>query len=277
VLNGVLQQAGLAEHSVAILRALDKLPKIGLEKTQQEMLATTPASTGQLQPILQLAGIGGDSSQVLRQLEDLCRGNSLAEEGLQQLTQIVQSLGSLGITSQHLQLDVAIARGLDYYTGTIYETFLDDLPAIGSVCSGGRYDHLAQLFTKQELPGIGASLGLDRLLAAMQELQMIPAEKTTAHALIIHFGEAFLNDYLKLAADLRSQGLGIAIYPDAKKLDQQFKYADRNGFKAVIVAGSEEWQAGKIKIKWLASGQQIEIARTSSAVEIAEALRETRP
>jgi len=273
VLNGILQQADLAQHSVAILRALDKLPKIGLEKTEQEMLATTPATSPQLQPILKLAEIGGDAAEVLRQLDDLCRGNPLAEEGQQQLSQIVSALSSVGITSQHLQIDVTIARGLDYYTGTIYETFLDDLPSIGSVCSGGRYDHLAQLFTKQELPGIGASLGLDRLLAAMQELNMIPQEKTTADAMIVHFGLPFLNEYLKLAADLRKQGLGIAIFPDAKKLDQQFKYADRNGFNAVIIAGSEEWESGKVKIKWLASGEQVEVTRTPSAREIADLLR----
>ena len=135
----------------------------------------------------------------------------------------------------------------DYYTGTIFETFLGDLPGIGSVCSGGRYDNLAELYTKQQLPGIGASLGLDRLLAAMTELKMIPESRTMADVLIVQFSASQLPFYLSLAKQLRSAGIATEVYPDAKKLGQQFKYADRRGFRAVIVAGEERLHPQKFK------------------------------
>jgi histidyl-tRNA synthetase len=172
-----------------------------------------------------------------------------------------------------LQLEVSIARGLDYYTGSIFETFLSKLPSIGSVCSGGRYDDLAGLFTKQSLPGIGASLGLDRLLAAMQELKMIPPVRTMADVMIIHFDRKDLHDYFRLANELRSAGWGVEVYPDPKKLDHQFKYADRNGYPAVIVAGPDELKAGRVKLKWLASGEQVDLARQEIGGELSKRLR----
>ena len=273
VLNGVLEKAGLAEHSVAVLRALDKLPKIGRDKVQEEMRATTPATDQQIAQVLQLAEIKGTNAEVLSQLKPLCAGSERAEQGCDQLAQIVAATAAVGITEQHLEIDVSIARGLDYYTGSIFETFLSDLPSIGSVCSGGRYDNLAQLFTKTELPGIGASLGLDRLLTAMQELHMIPAAKTTADVLIVQFDEQQLHHYLQLASSLRRAGLGVEVYPEAKKLNQQFKYADRLGFAAVIIAGADEIAAKKVQVKWLAAGEQVEIDWTTSGLEIAEQLR----
>ncbi len=122
-----------------------------------------------------------------------------------------------------MHIDVSIARGLDYYTGTVFETYLNDLPGIGSVCSGGRYDNLAGLFTAQELPGIGASLGLDRLLAAMEELGMIEKVATPAPVFIPYFDPSRLHDYLKLAAVLRAAGIGVEVFPEPKKLGQQLK------------------------------------------------------
>ena len=274
VLNGLLEKFELAEHSVLVLRALDKLSKIGRDKVQEEMLTTTSATAEQVEKILRLAEISGTNDEVLKQLKPLCDGNELAELGRDQIAEVIAATSAVGIQQQHLEIDVSIARGLDYYTGTIFETMLGDLPSIGSVCSGGRYDNLAQLFTKQELPGIGASLGLDRLLAAMQTLEMIPAAKTPADVLIIQFDENFLHDYLRLAADLRRAGLAVEVYPEAKKLNQQFKYADRRGFQAAIIAGADELAAGKVQVKWLATGDQIEIAWTESADEIANLLRE---
>jgi histidyl-tRNA synthetase len=146
-------------------------------------------------------------------------------------------------------LDVSIARGLDYYTGVIVETFLDDLPSIGSVCSGGRYDNLAGMFTKQHLPGIGASLGLDRLLAAMQQLELLPRVATPAPVLVTFFDAARRDDYLRMAAQLRRGGLNVEVYPEAKKLGAQLKYADEKGFDIAIVAGTQEWESGQVQIK----------------------------
>jgi histidyl-tRNA synthetase len=274
ILNGVLEKSGLSEHSVAVLRALDKLGKIGPEKVKQEMLETTSASDQPIAQILQLAAISGSNEEVLGQLGPLCQGNELAEEGREQLAQVVTAVSQVGVADANLNIDVSIARGLDYYTGTIVETFLNDLPSFGSVCSGGRYDNLAELYSKQKLPGIGASLGLDRLLAAMQQLELIPPTKTTADVLIVQFDQENLHDYLRLAADLRRQGISTEVFPDAKKLNQQFKYADRRGFRAVIVAGADELTAGTVQIKWMEDGTQTEVQLTPGSEDIAQWLAE---
>ena len=171
-----------------------------------------------------------------------------------------------------MHLDVSIARGLDYYTGTIYETYLDALPAIGSVCSGGRYDNLAKLFTDQELPGIGASLGLDRLLAAMEELGMVEKVSTAAPVFIPYFDPARLHDYLKLAAAVRGAGIGVEVYPDPKKLGQQLKYADRRGFRVALVAGSNEFESGVCQVKDLVGGGQQNVPLEPDAKSIVAAI-----
>ncbi|MEM7452924.1 MAG: histidine--tRNA ligase [Planctomycetota bacterium] len=274
ILNGVLQKCGLSDKSVEVLRALDKLAKIGREKCEQEMANTSGASAGQIEQIMQLAGINGPSSEVLAALEPVCGGNELAEEGLSQLRELISATQAAGVGEDSLKIDVSIARGLDYYTGTIYETFLNELPDIGSVCSGGRYDNLAGLYTKQALPGIGASLGLDRLLAAMQKLEMIPPARTTADVLIVQFDSSLLNEYLKLAAALRKQGLSVEVYPEAKKPKAQFKYADRRLFRAVIVIGEDEFAAGKAQVKNMDDGSQTELPLTADGAEVATFVKE---
>ena len=273
VLNGLLEKSGLAEHSVSVLRALDKLPKIGREKVHAEMSNVTGAANEQIDQILQLAEISGDRDSVLSQLDTVCSGSELAEEGLQQLRDVSAAADAVGIENRNLQIDVSIARGLDYYTGTIYETFLEDLPSIGSVCSGGRYDNLAQLYTKQLLPGIGASLGLDRLLAAMQTLEMIPTTKTPADVMVVQFDSDYLNQYISIARSLRAAGLKVEVFPDAKKLNQQFKYADRRGFRAVIIAGADEFESGQVQVKWLNDGSQASVPLDNDAGELAQMLK----
>lgn len=274
VLNGLLQKNDLGDHSVAVLRALDKLAKIGPEKVKAEMMATANASEAQVEGVMQLTEIKGSNQEVLQQLQPLCQGHELAEEGVAQLRQLVDATAAVGITDENLVLDVSIARGLDYYTGTIFETFLDDLPGIGSVCSGGRYDNLAQLYTKQEYPGIGASLGLDRLLTAMQQLEMIPPVKTSADVMVVQFDAKNLNTYLQIAASLRRQGIKTEVFPDAKKLKQQLKYADRQGFTAVIVAGEDELAAGKLSVKSMADKNQVEFPLTETNQELCDWLKE---
>jgi histidyl-tRNA synthetase len=274
VLNGLLEKAGLSESSVVVLRCLDKLPKIGRDKVRTEMLEATSATQAQADDILKLAEVTGSSVDVLSQLESMCGGNELAEQGVAELRQLVDATSAVGITDSNLQIDVSIARGLDYYTGTIFETFLDELPSIGSVCSGGRYDNLAQLYTKQKLPGIGASLGLDRLLAAMDTLNLIPPTKTTADVMIVQFDKTQLAQYLRMAAELRKAGIGVEVFPDAKKLNQQFKYADQRGFPAVIIAGEDELKENKVQIKWLSTGEQIEMPTSDGMLEVAQWLKE---
>jgi len=274
VLNGVLEQNDLKEHSVVVLRALDKLPKIGADKVRDEMMSTSGASAAQVDEVLKLTTIKGSNQEILKQLEPLCAKNEMAREGFDQLTQLVDATAAVGITDDNFQVDVSIARGLDYYTGTIFETFLDDLPGIGSVCSGGRYDNLAQLYTKQELPGIGASLGLDRLLTAMQELGMIEPTRTTADVLVAQFDAGSLNEYLKIAAALRGQGIATEVFPDAKKLKAQFKYADRRGFRAVVLAGKDELTSGRLNVKWLEDGSQSEFPLSGDLTDLSQWLKQ---
>lgn len=255
VLNGLLQRLELADKSVLLLRALDKLPKIGRDKVADEMQSAAGATREQADQVLKLAEMTGSNEEILKQLEGLVAGSELGQEGVARLGDIVDGFRGAGADATKLGIDVSIARGLDYYTGAIFETFLDDLPTIGSVCSGGRYDNLAGLFTKQELPGIGASLGLDRLLAAMEELGMLAKTRTPAEVFIPYFDKAQRNAYLALAAQVRAAGYGVEVYPDAKKLGQQLQYADRRGFRIALIAGENELAAGTCQVKDMASQQ----------------------
>lgn len=267
VLNGLLTKLDLRDKSVVVLRALDKLGKIGREKVVEEMTAQGIAMSA-AEDVLKLAALEGANDAILSQLDTLLAGSELGQEGVERLRQILRGAEAGGVAAERLQLDVSIARGLDYYTGAIFETFLGDLPTIGSVCSGGRYDNLAELFTKQELPGIGASLGLDRLLAAMEELKLIEPVRTPAQVFIPYFDKDRLPDYLRLAATLRAAGLGVEVFPDAKKLGQQLQYADKRGFRVALVAGSRELDAGMVQVKNLAakSGEDVALADVLTAV-----------
>ena len=189
------------------------------------------------------------------------------------LSELVSAVQAAGVSAERLVIDAVIARGLDYYTGTIYETFLDALPDLGSICSGGRYDNLAALYTNQALPGIGASLGLDRLLAGMEELGMLPKVTTPAEIFIPYFDASRLHDYLQLAARLRKAGFGVEVFPEPKKLGQQLKYADRRGFRVALVAGENEFAAGNIQVKNLATTSSEAVPLTAEAAELIAALR----
>ena len=268
VLNGVLERLGLAEKSKAVLIALDKLAKIGREKVADEMSRTAGATAEQVSQVLRLAELQGENQDILHKLEPLVAGSQAGQEGVARLAELLSAVESAGVPKERIKLDVSIARGLDYYTGAIFETFLDELPGIGSVCSGGRYDNLASLYTSQELPGVGASLGLDRLLAAMEELGMLAKVTTPAEVFIAYFMADRLNDYLRLAAHLRAAGIGVELYPEAKRLGQQLKYADRRGFRVALIAGEDELAAGTCQVKNLASGESQTVNLSSGAGEL---------
>jgi histidyl-tRNA synthetase len=273
ILNGLLERFGLAERATPILRALDKLAKIGRDKVAAEMVSVGGASAEQAERVLQLTEISGSSDEVLARLDTLAAGSEKAERGVAQLAELAAAVLATGVAPPRLQIAPSIARGLDYYTGIVFETFLDRLPEIGSVCSGGRYDNLAELYTKEELPGIGASLGLDRLLAAMEELQLVHKVSTPAPVFIPFFDAARLHDYLRLAASIRALGVGVEFFPEAKKLGQQLKYADRRGFRWAVIVGDREWQAGTCQIKDLASGQSAQIPLSEAPALLAEHCR----
>jgi len=274
VLSGLLEKLDLVDQSTAILRALDKLAKIGPEKVAAEMRETAGTTDQQAEQVLALADLQGDNDSILTQLTPLIAGSERGEEGVQRLRDVLSGVAAAGVPAGRVQLDVSIARGLDYYTGTIYETFLDDLPGIGSVCSGGRYDNLADLYTKQELPGIGASLGLDRLLAAMEELDLIEKTATPVDVFIPFFDRERLNDYLALAQGLRRAGIGVEVYPDPKKLGQQLKYADRRGFSVALIAGSNELAESRCQVKNLKSSDVQDVAIDADYAALIVAVRE---
>ncbi|NUQ62695.1 MAG: histidine--tRNA ligase [Pirellulales bacterium] len=273
VLTGLLERLDLVDRAAPILRALDKLKKIGPEAVAEEMKSAAQATGEQAREVLRLSAITGTNDEVLRQLEPLVAGSPKGESGVARLRELLAAVKAAGVGESHVNLDVSIARGLDYYTGTVLETFLDALPGIGSVCSGGRYDNLAELYTNQELPGIGASLGLDRLLAAMEELKMIEKVATPAPVFIPFFDDGRLHDYLKLAAAIRAAGIGVEVFPETKKLGQQLKYADRRGFRVAVIAGGNEFQEGTCQIKDLAAGSQENVPLEPEAKSVIAAIR----
>ena len=259
LLSGLLEHLDLADRTVPVLRSLDKLAKIGREKTAAEMSQAAGLSADQADAVLRLAECDGAAEEVLERLPEITGGNAQAAAGIDRLAEIYRGALAAGVPQSRLKIDVSIARGLDYYTGVIFETTLDRLPGIGSVCSGGRYDNLAGLYTKQHLPGIGASLGLDRLLAAMEQLQMLAKVSKASPVFIPYFDAAHRDDYLRLAANLRSAGIGTEVYPDAKKLGAQLKYADAQGFAIAVIAGGNEWSSGRCQVKTLATKETAEV------------------
>lgn len=263
ILTGLLEKLHIPDQAVPVLRALDKLGKIGRDKVADEMISVAGIDLDQANSILDLVlCISSDNEQILNHLESTLSGNDQGLEGVGILRQILDAATAVGIPEKRFVLDISIARGLDYYTGTIFETFLTDLPKIGSVCSGGRYDNLAGLYTKQTLPGIGASLGMDRLFAALEELGMVEKSSSPVRVLLACFDPHLSFEYLRLAANLRREGIGVEIYPEPKKLGQQLKFADRKGFSVVLLLGSSEWERQVVQVKNLKQGTQEEIAIT---------------
>ncbi len=255
VLTGLLEKLDLSDRATPILRAIDKLAKIGRERVAAEICGAGISPEG-AENVLRLAEIHGPNSQVLEQLDRLSIGSPQAQEGTARLVELLDAVIAAGVRPERVRIVPAIARGLDYYTGMIYETTLDRLPTIGSVCSGGRYDNLAKLYTSQELPGVGASLGLDRLLAGLEELGLVAKVATPAPVFLAYFDRSRLHDYLRLAAQVRAAGIGLEFYCDTKKLGAQLKYADERGFKLALVMGEDEFAAGQCQLKDLATGQK---------------------
>lgn len=260
VLNGLLEQIGLAGKTVPVLRTLDKLPKIGRDKVIAEMMETGENGAGvsrdQAEQVLKLVESAGSNIEIIDRVQAEFGANDRVAEGVRRLRELIAVTTSLGIPAERVRLDLAIARGLDYYTGMIYETFLSDLPGIGSVCSGGRYDDLASTFTKQKLPGVGASLGVDRLLTAMEELKLLEKTTTPAPVLMVQFVADRLVDYQRMAATLRAAGIGVEVFCEAKKIGQQLQYAEKRGFRIAVIAGPDELDRGECKVKDLARREE---------------------
>jgi len=270
VLNGLLEELGLAGQSVPLLRCLDKLGKASVSDVKREMMQAAGVTDGQADRVLALAQAEGSNSAILDQLQRDFGSNARAADGIGRLRELLSVAAAAGVPDGIIRLDLSIARGLDYYTGTVYETFLTDLPGIGSVCSGGRYDNLAERYIKRELPGVGASLGLDRLLTAMDELKLLEKTTTTAPVLVVQFVADRLGDYQRMARSLRAEGIGVEVYPEAKKIGKQLEFAEQRGCRAALIAGPDEFTQGVWKVKDLARREEISIP----AAEVANRLRE---
>ena len=268
VLTGVLDQLGLVERQTDVLRVLDKLGKVGAAKVTEELCESVSLTAEQAADVLRFAGLSGTPREIIGAARDLVGSSEVGQLGLESLSGLFESVQAAGADPARFALDPSIARGLDYYTGVIFETFLDDLPGIGSCCSGGRYDDLASLYTKEKLPGIGASLGVDRLLTAMEDLGMLAESQPPCPVFLPLFDKGRTNDYLELAQELRSEGIGVEVYPEAKKLGAQLKYADRRGFGLAVIVGSSEFDAGTAQVKDLKTGEKTDVPRDQLAAHL---------
>lgn len=274
LLNSLLQMLGLEDKAIQSLRALDKLTKIGVEGVGQELREKAGLTSKQELEFVKIFVTESRTPTALGDLRKKLSGSALGEKSLDELESLFAAVKAVGIPEGRVQFDSSITRGLDYYTGVVIETQLDELSSIGSVASGGRYDNLAATFTKERLPGVGASLGLDRLLAALEELGRLPKSRTPAPVLLCMFDAARRNDYLKLAAQLRAVGLGVEVYPEAKKLGKQLQYADRQGFAVALILGESEFAAGQCQVKNLATSDSATVAYTGAdAAAVAAAVR----
>ncbi len=257
VFNAFLARRGLESRSVELLRAIDKQRKIGPEKTRG--LLAEVAGPSHAEDILDFIRVEQTPAQTLGKLARVV-GDGV--EGIQRLRQISAALEQLEVAGS-FTLDPSITRGLDYYTGIVFESFLGDLPDIGSVCSGGRYNDLASLYTKQHLPGVGASIGVDRLMAAMEELGLADAASGQPSVLVLYLDDALLGRYHQAAQALRADGITAEVYPEKKKLGVQFAYAEKKGISLAVVCGEQEAAAGAFTLKDLRSRESFEGLNTA--------------
>jgi histidyl-tRNA synthetase len=256
ILSGILERLGLADRSAVALRALDKLGKATPEAVGAEMAAHGIGGEA-VADLLNLASLSGSPEAVLDAVVPLAGGTATGRGGIDALRALLAGCSEAGVPPGRVVIDPSIARGLDYYTGLVLESFLDDLPSLGSICSGGRYDNLAGLYTKQHLPGIGASLGIDRLLAGLEELGRLPHRETSADVFLVFFDEAHRGDYLRIAAALRRAGMAVEMAAEPKRVGQQLKVASKKGFPMAIVIGSDEFAAGTAQCKHMASQESV--------------------
>ena len=251
VFNRFLAKIGASEKSEDILRSVDKLAKVGKDAVRAE-LADYTGSADTAERILTYIAGAGDWDATLSLIETLAGG---AADDTQRLRDIRAMMQAAGIEATYV-LDPSITRGLDYYTGIVYETFLDDLPSIGSVCSGGRYDNLAGLYMKAKVPGVGASIGLDRLIAALEQLGATAHKGSYLDAEIFCLDASLAIHYQGVAQALRAKGVNVEVFPDAKKLSQQYAVTDAKGVRWGILIGKEEAASGKLTLKNLQTREQ---------------------
>jgi histidyl-tRNA synthetase len=277
ILRGLLSGFGVGdeEKQKLILREIDKLDKIGSAKVR-ESVVVLGLSAERADDVLRLIEHIGSKDEVLKALNGLVCDDALFKQGLQEVTQTVAALRALGVVEQRTRLNLAIARGLDYYTGTVYETLLDAHPEFGSVCSGGRYDDLASHYTKSKLPGVGISIGLTRLFDQLNAHGLLDglrqSVRNTVHILITQMDARLGGAYLALAAELRRAGFNVENYLEPAKLDKQLKYADKAGIPVVLLIGSDEQAKNTVVIKNMRNKTQTEAPRGELVAKLRDQL-----
>jgi histidyl-tRNA synthetase len=255
VLAGVLTRLGLADQSAVVLRSLDKLGKATPQAVAAE-LATHGVGAAAVESLLEMAGLAGPVDDVLARLAGLVGQVEAGLQGVQALRDIVAGAAAAGVADGRIVVDPSIARGLDYYTGTIYETVLRDHPKVGSVCSGGRYDDLASFYTKSKLPGVGISIGATRLFDQLRAVGLIETSGTGQDVLVTRFDPRYQADNLRIAAALRAAGLRVEVVHEDWSPKKQLQYASRQGVPFVLIQGESEAAEGVVSVKDMRSGEQ---------------------
>lgn len=258
ILNGLYDSLNQKENATEILRIIDKIEKIGKDAVQKE-LAKIGLEQEQIKQIIEFIEIEGSIDEKIEKLEKLGIQNEQYQTGVNELKETVKNIRLFGVPDTNFKVDLTIARGLDYYTGTVYETFLNQYRELGSVCSGGRYENLAEYYTDKKLPGVGISIGLTRIFYKLNELNIIKAnKKSVADILIIPMIEN-LEQPITLATKLRNVGINTEIYLNDKKLKAKFKYADKLEIPYVIIIGEDEIKTQTIKLKNMTTGEEKEL------------------
>ncbi len=255
ILNGLFETIDAKEQSVDIMRIIDKIEKIGTENVKSE-LKELNISEDNIKKIIEFIQINGTTDEKIQALENLKFESKSFKEGLQELKDVIKYIRLFNVPDEYFTVDVSIARGLDYYTGTVYETFLNDYKSIGSICSGGRYNDLAGYYTEKKLPGVGMSIGLTRLFYILNEINLIKTGKKSISDILVVSMLQDLAPAIETANKLRQKGINTEVYFDDKKIKNKFKYADKLKIPYVIVIGEDELQTGKLTLKNMETGEQ---------------------
>ena len=266
ILGGFYHMLGLSEKSGDIMRTVDKLDKIGKEKVGEILREDCGLTQEETARILEFMAISGTNDQVLSALSGYRGRNEMFDQGLDELEAVTRNLAAFGVPQENFGVDLTIARGLDYYTGTVYETTLLDHPEIGSVCSGGRYDNLAGYYIDKALPGVGISIGLTRLFYVLDEQGLLNDKLPTApaDALVLPM-TADPAPAIALAQSLREEGLRVQLYGEQKKFKQKMTYADKLGVPFVVLLGEDELAQGKCSVKNMTTGEQVTVTADQAA------------
>ena len=268
ILNGLFENLNLKEIATDVMRAIDKFDKIGEEGVREE-LTELNVSEEAMTKIFEFIKIKGTTENKIKALKEMNIENELFIQGISELETVVKSIKMFGVPEEYFGVDLKIARGLDYYTGTVYETFLNDYKNLGSVCSGGRYDNLAEYYTDKKLPGVGISIGLTRLFYQLNEANLIKAtKKSIADVLVISMDED-INEALEVSSKIRNAGINTEVYVEDKKPKAKMKYADKLGIPYILIIGEEERKTKEYTLKNMVTGEQEKL----KIAEIVEKLR----